>query len=318
MAKRRSAPKKTRMPPPARQIQDAVDRGRDWLCERRDYYGYLARRDRSRGAPELARHLRGDLLAKQGRDGSWGNGDLAASAEALWQLLDLTPPSNAAAVARGLDWLHGRRDRDGAYGSGCAPARHEQRLCEHYLSGFFSPGPSDDPQEITLPNGQSVTSDVGARLLMSERALRSALRANPTDPRASTSVTGLRNLPLYLEYGSTFTPAVLIGALQALAWADGLHSSELTVGLELLANEQDNDGTWPPNVELFFVLETVLEVRHPLSARMLERAVPRLLESQHKNGTWGRRHAAAQTWIGVRVLEEAGLMERTNAPASRP
>jgi len=317
LTKRRSYPKKTRTPPPARQIQDAVDRGRGWLSERRDYYGYLARRDRSRGAPELARHLRGDLLAKQGRDGRWGSGDLAASAEALWQLLDLTLPSNAASVTRGLDWLYGRRDGDGAYGSGCAPARHAQRLCEHYISGFFSPGPSDDPQEITLPNGQSVTSDVGARLLTSERALRSALRANPTDPRASRSVTGLRSLPLYLEYGGAFTPAVLIGALQALAWADGLHSSELNVGLQLLADEQDNDGTWS-NVEFFFVLETLLEVRHLLSARMFSRAVPRLLESQHKNGTWGRRHAAAQTWIAVRVLEEAGLMERANAPASRP
>jgi hypothetical protein len=285
-----------------RAIQDAVDRARDWLVERRDYYGYLARRDSGRGAPELAWHLRGDLRAKQGPDGSWNEEDLAASAEALWRLLDLGLPSDSPVVEKALDWLYGRRDQEGAYGSGCTPARHEGRICEHYISGFFSPGPSDQPQEVTLDNGQSVTSDVGARLLMSERALRTALRAWPADPRATGSVLGLRGLPLYLEYGGSYTPAVLVGALQALAGREGVHSSELEAGLESLAGAQEKDGGWP-NVEFFFVLETLLEMRHPAAERMLRQAAPRLLETQHKYGAWGRRHLGAQTWIAVQALE---------------
>jgi hypothetical protein len=295
--------------PSARAFQDAVDRGRDWLSERTDYYGYLCRRDRARGAPEFARHLRGDLLAKQERDGGWGGGDLARSTEAIWQLLDLGTPASTPAVTRALDWLYGRRDDKGAYGSGCTAARHDQRICEHYISGFFSPGGPDESLEATLPNGQSVTSDAGARLLLSERALRAALRAQPTDPRAAASVAGLRGLPLYLEYGGSYTPAVLVGALQALAWADGLQSSELEVGLEALSKAQGDDGTWP-NVESFFVLETLLEINHSLAAQLLERAIPRLVESQHKYGAWGRRHVAAQTWIAVQVLERFGLGER--------
>jgi hypothetical protein len=279
-----------------------VDRARAWLSQRHDYYGYLGRRDTARGAPELARHLRGDLLAKQGRDGSWGESDLLASAEALWRLLELGMPADSPAVARALDWLYGRRDQEGAYGSGCAPARHEQRICEHYISGFFSPGPSGEPQEVTLPNGQTVTSDAGARLLVSERALRSVLRARRGDPRAGASVSGLRALPLYLSYGGSFTPAVLVGAMQALAWMEGGGCSELVAGLEVLAAEQAADGSWP-NVELFFVLEALLEVGHPLAGALLEKTVPRLLESQHKYGAWGRRHQAAQTWIALQVLE---------------
>ncbi|NIQ56631.1 MAG: hypothetical protein GWN85_25145, partial [Gemmatimonadetes bacterium] len=93
-----------------RAVQDAVDGARDWLSERRDYYGYLSRRDSGRGAPELAGHLRGDLRAKQGPDGSWNEADLAASAESLWRLLDLGLPSDSPAVGRALDWLYGRRD----------------------------------------------------------------------------------------------------------------------------------------------------------------------------------------------------------------
>gem|GEM_PF-363036 len=303
-AAKRAGPAAGAEPPTARAIQDAIEAAREWLGERRDYCGYLARRDATRGAPELARHLRGDLMAKQGSDGSWNDGDLAASAEAIWRLLDLGLGADSLAVSRGLDWLYSRRDAEGAYGSGCTPARHEQRVCEHYISGFFSPGPSDEPQEITLSNGQVVTADASARLLASARGLRSALRAKPDDPRANASVSGLRGLPLYLEYGGTFTPAVLVGALQALAWVEGVWASELEAGLETLVAAQEEDGCWP-NVEFFFVLETLLEINHPLAQRMLKRTIPRILESQHKYGAWGRRHVATQTWIAVQVLERA-------------
>ncbi len=172
------------------------------------------------------------------------------------------------------------------------------------MSGFFSPGPPDESQEITLPNGQAVTSDVGARLLASERALRVLLRARPADPRTAASVSGLRSVPLYLDYGGTYTPAVLVGALQALAWVEGAVLGEVEAGLETLAGAQESDGTWP-NVELLFVVEALLEIDHPLALRMIMRAVDRLLESQLKYGAWGRRHQAAQTWIATRALEAA-------------
>jgi hypothetical protein len=286
-----------------RALQDAVDRGRDWLAERRDYFGYLTRRDSGRGAPELAWHLRGDLRAKQGPDGSWEEGgDLAVTAESLWRLLDLGMAADSPVVEKALDWLYSRRDEEGAYSSGCTPSRHEARICEHFVSGFFSPGPSDEPQELTLSNGQTVTSDAGARLLASERVLRSVLRARRTDPRAHASVMGLRSLPLYLEYGGNYTPAVLVGALQALAWQEAPRSAELEAGLESLAGAQEKEGDWP-NVEFFFVLEALLEIRHPAADRMLRQAVPRLLENQHKYGAWGRRHVGSQTWVAVQVLE---------------
>ncbi len=295
--------------PTPTEIRDAVHRARAWLGKRRDYYGYLTRRDSTpRGAPELAAHLRGDLLARQVAKGSWGD-DLVVSSEALWQLFDLGLREDSSAVVRGVDWLYGRRNVAGAYGEGCTPARHEQRACEHYLSGFFSPGPADEPQELTLPNGQSVTSDSGARLVASERALRTILRVNPSDPRANASVAGLRSLPLYMDYGGTFTPAVLVGAVQALAWISNGQPAEAKAGLKTLSANQAADGTLP-NVELSFVLEMLLEVRVPLAIQMMERAVPRLLDSQHKYGAWGRRHLAAQTWIAVRVLESVAAARK--------
>ncbi len=95
---------------------------------------------------------------------------------------------------------------------------------------------------------------------------------------------------------------MLVGALQALAWAEGPAPGELHAGLEELAAAQADDGSWP-NVELFFVLEALLEIDRPAAVRMLTKAVPRLLEGQLKYGAWGRRHQAAQTWIAVRALE---------------
>lgn len=296
--------------PATRAIQDAADRARGWLNERTDYYGYLSRRDTGRGAPELAGHLRGDLLAQQDREGSWGEGDVARTAEAVWHLLDYGMPSNSRQVLSALHWLYSQRDGEGAFSSGCSPARHEGRTCEHFISGYFSPAPPDESLEITLDNGQTVTSDVGARLLISERTLRTLLRAGPQDPRTEESVKGLRGLPVYLEYGGSFTPAVLIGALQALAWTQGPAPSELEAGLEVVAQAQEKDGTWP-NVEFFFVLEMLLEVDLPLADSMLERAAPRLLDTQLNNGVWGRNYVAPQTWIAARVLER--VVERKRA-----
>ncbi len=303
--KKRGGAKKAPGPPSIAEIQRATDGARDWLAERHDYWGYMARRDLSRGAPELARHLQGDLRARQSRDGDWNEGDLEATAEAIWRLLDLGLSPTTPPITLALDWLYGQRDKEGAFSSGCTPSRHEAHVCEHYISGFFSPGWPDEPLEVTLPNGQSVTSDSGARLMMSVRALRSALRARPDDPRAAASVSGLRGLPIYLEYGGSYTPALLAGALQALAWAPGPASAELVAGLELLAEEQAKDGTWS-NVEFFFVLEMLLEVKHPLARTQLMKAVPRLLETQFKVGHWGRNYSAGQTWIGLQVLERVG------------
>ncbi|HZD80321.1 MAG TPA: hypothetical protein VE646_09820 [Actinomycetota bacterium] len=312
--RRRKAGKRGDGPSP-QQIRDAVERARGWLSERRDYYGYLARQSSRRGAPEMGGHLRGDILARQDPDGSWG-GDLAATAEAAWQLLDLGMSPDAPALRRALDWLYTRRDAGGAYAEGCTPARHEQGVCEHYLTGFFSPGAADEPQEIALPNGQSISSDASARLLASERALRTVLRIKPDDLRARDSVSGLRGVPLYLDYGGTFTPALLVGAVQALTWSPGPPSGELTAGLDTLASHQVRDGTWP-NVEFFFVLETLLEAPPARALPMFERALPYLLKAQYNNGAWGRRYQAAQTWIGLQVLERVAAARRAAKLAAR-
>jgi hypothetical protein len=297
-----------------REVQDAVDDARAWLDQRGDYYTFLSRSDTLRGAPELGRHLRGDLLAKQ-RDGSWGEGSLASTAEAIWLLLDLGTTAEFPALARGLDWLFRQLDAEGSYASGCTPARHEHKTCEHFLNGFFSPGQPNKPFEISLTNGQSVTSEAAARLVVSERALRSTLRANRRDPRSAAPLAGLTSLPLYDDYGAAFTPAALVGALQALAWSAGEDSGKLEAGLLTLAAAQQKDGAWP-NVEFFFVLEALLETRHPLASAMLKRAVPKLLEARQKNGTWGRRQMAPQTWIAVQVLERAILQESAGRQGS--
>ncbi len=289
-----------------REVQDTVDQARTWLGERGDYYSFLCRSDTLRGAPELGRHLRGDLLAKQGKEGSWAEGNLASTAEAIWQLLDLGTSTDFQPFARGVGWLYGQLDAEGSYASGCTPARHEHKTCEHFLRGFFSPGQPNEALEIHLPNGQSVTSDVPARLLVSERALRSVLRADPRDPRSADAVRGMTSVPLYDDYGGTFTPAVLVGAVQALAWSGEQDDGKLAVGLATLAAAQQEDGSWP-NVEFFFVMEALLETRHPLADEMLKRAVHKLLDSRHKNGTWGRRQTAAQTWLAVQVLERTIL-----------
>ena len=292
--------------PTVTEMREAAARARGWLAEREDYHGYLVKKDQGRGAPELATHLRGDIQAQQRRDGYWLDPDedapsLVLTSEYLFQLLNLGLAGTSRAVERGIEWMYSMRGADGAFGEGTA-LDHTLTPIPGIGNGFFSPCKSDEAMEITLPNGQHIASDAGARLLASERAMRTILRANMDDAQAVPSVAALRGAPLYLEYGGTFTPAVLVGAIQALAWTHTPYIGEVVAGLEALRDNGEADGSWP-NVEFFFVLEMLLEVRHPMALRMMEGAMPRLYEGQHKNGSWGRGYMAPQTWIGLNVLE---------------
>ena len=225
---------------------------------------------RCEGAPELARHLQGDLRAKQGRDGAWYEGDLQESdCRRIWQPAGPGSAGHATQTdnsgARLVVRVSGTRT--GAYGAGCTPARHEQRICEHYVNGLFQPRLSRRGiGQSLLPNGQAVTSDAGARLLMSERALRSALRAQPTRSAGGSLGGGACAVcPLYLEYGGSLHAGGAGGCVAgACLDAEPEARASWMAGLEVAGGRaQAKDGTWP-KVEFFFVLEMLLESEAPV------------------------------------------------------
>lgn len=78
---------------------------------------FLLDASRYAGAPDVAR-LREDLLARQGKDGSWSRGQTQATAYAVRALSLLPDATSRAAAARGRAWLLRTQKSDGSWGHG--------------------------------------------------------------------------------------------------------------------------------------------------------------------------------------------------------
>ena len=135
---------------------------------------------RATRSPPAGRRAHGRAPARRER---------AAAVPTIWrghELLDLGRDGRSR--ARLVGWLMDRQGRPGAYGEGCDKARHPQRVCEHYVLGFFAPAPAMQRQApITLPNGKVFRAEPAARFAISCLGLRSALRAGLGDRPAIAS-----------------------------------------------------------------------------------------------------------------------------------
>jgi hypothetical protein len=98
------------------------------------------------------------------------------------ELLDLGRAAADPTLATLIAWLMGRQGLPGAYGEGCDKARHAQRVCDHWVRGFFSPAPTEVRMApITLPNGKAFRVESAARFAISCLGLRAAFRAGLGD-----------------------------------------------------------------------------------------------------------------------------------------
>ena len=133
------------------------------------------------GDTDLSARLAHDLAAELRPDGSVGG----AAMPTIWrahELMDLGAVPDDPGLSRILGWVLQRQDAAGVYGEGCDKTRHTQRICEHYVRGFFSPAASSERlAPITLPNGKAFRAEPAARFAISCLALRAVLRAGHRD-----------------------------------------------------------------------------------------------------------------------------------------
>jgi len=167
----------------------------------------------------LALELAVRLTTEIRPDGSVSGGAVPT----IWcghELLDLGVRSYDPALKRLCAWLFERQGRPGAYGEGCDKARHQQRVCEHYVQGFFSPAaPEQRLAPITLPNGKVFRAEPAARFAISCLGLRLVLRAGHGDrPAVAKHLESLRLLaPHWHSWTGFFAPDVMVAGLHALA-----------------------------------------------------------------------------------------------------
>jgi len=284
----------------------AIERAATYFAARETRQGYVARRLLGTARPEddrLAEALLKERRARIRSDGSVG-GDLVATAWLAWEMMDLGAPASAHAVQRSVNWILGRQEKDGAFAEGCTPRRHELKLCEHAIGGFFSYRSSGRSiRRLTLPTGAAVTSDQGARFLASCFALRTVLRAGQEERTlVRRHVGSLLALPkMWDSWGGLWAPTLTVGALAAIAWAPSPFRGQLPILSEHLALNQKPDGSWR-NLDIVHAVDSLVAVPLPQAKEAVALAAPRLAKMQSQRGTVGSGpYAEERTVVSLRA-----------------
>jgi hypothetical protein len=255
-----------------------------------------------RGDPELTGALLDRMRAEIRADGSVG-GAVVATIWRAHELMDLAVGSKAG-VEPLIRWLMARQGKPGAFGEGCDRLRHAQRVCEHFVIGFFAPAPPEQRlTPITLPNGKVFRAEPAARFAISCLALRAALRAGHEDrPMIQQHLQSLVRLAdQWTDWNGYFAPDVILSGLHALAVAGPEYEEVVGRLVELVAASQAPDGSWS-NADLFHALEALRAADTAAARASVQRAVPALTARQRADGTFGAMAQQERALIGLMAL----------------
>ncbi len=289
-------------------VHRALERALSYFAERPSRAGLVARRllgARRAEAERLSQALARERRSKLRADGSVG-GDLVHTAWLVWELLDLGLAPDHPAVQRPVKWLLARQDKDGAYGVVPASrrARRVKAAGDTVIGGFFAYRTSGRTiRKLTLPTGATVVSDHGARFLASCVALRSVLRAGREDDTlVRRHVGSLLHLPrLWDAWGGQWNPALMVGALAAVAWSPLPFRAQLPILAEHVALNQKPDGSWR-NLDIIHAVDALVFVPLPQARESVALAAPKLAKLQGQNGAVGTgAFAEERTLVAVRA-----------------
>jgi len=285
---------------------EAIERLALYFAGESTRQAYLARQALRRplpGDPQLAGRLRQELAAGLRADGTVAGG----AVQTIWrvhELLDLGQPEDSGAVTRSLAWLLGQQDRPGAFHDGCDRIRHARRLCQHYIAGFFSPGPPTQRlAPVTLPNGKVFRVEGPARFAISCLALRAALRVGDEErPAVRRHLQSLAQISeQWTEWNGYFAPDVIVAGLHALASGGERYRQVVNRLVDLVTANQGVEGDWP-SADLFQVLDALLAADTSSAHVTVRRAATALLARQRADGTFGTSAQQERALIGLRAL----------------
>lgn len=277
---------------------------RQYFVTRPNRAGLVARAylgARTRDDDRYRDHLLTAAQASISPDGSV-RGDLLATALALIELDYLEAPLRVREPL--VLWLLARQNRPGTFADGCTAARHQHHVCEHFLSGFFSPAPPVQRiGSITLPNGKEFRVESQVRFALSCVALDAVARAGRVhDPAVERHLDSFRALvETWAGWNDHLAPDLAGSALNALASAGSQWRDTSAALVAIYAAHQQADGTWR-DLDFFHALDALSRVRVDAVLPVLERAADTLIRRQRDDGSFGSVAADERALIALRVL----------------
>ena len=269
-----------------------------FFAVRETLHGVVARRILGQPAADdrdLADHLIRERRRRSRLDGSIG-GSLVATAQALWELLELGAERSNAGVVRLAGFLLAQQDRPGRWSDDGIAG-----------DGFFSPGPRTTTiAPLALPSGTVFTREDDARFVASCLTLRAVLRAGHEN-RAPV-VTHLESL-LRLR---VLEPHLGFVVLAALGMAPPTYWTRIDALVAEAARHQRDDGSWP-DVTAFHAVELLLTVPTRAARLLIARAAPFIASQQVASGAFDPSESEAIALTALRAL----ITARTTS-AARP
>lgn len=287
-------------------VREGIERLSLYFAEIPTRQGVLARRALGFPAPGddlLIRGLLEDMRNETRVDGSIAG----AVVPIIWRVhefMDLGYRGDETSCARIMGWILQLQQKPGAFSEGCTPTRHAHRVCEHFISGFFSPAPPEQRlAPVMLPNGKVFRAEPAARFAISCLALRAALRGRfeglPLVEQHLASLVHLQDQ--WNDWNGYFAADTIVAGIHALAFVSQPHGAILSRLASIIAAHQAEDGTWP-NADLFHTLETLLALRSVEAHAAVRRAVPAMLARQRIDGSFGPTAQHERALIALRSL----------------
>ena len=264
-----------------------------------------------RGRDEkLARQLTNERRRKTRMDGGIG-GWVTATTWSAWELLQLGCPPDETGLSRMIGYILAQQDKPGRFGEGCSERRHAIGHCQHYMAGFFSPGPIDHAiAPLAFPSGAVITQEWDARFSASCFALRTVLQARQ-DRRESVvrhlhSLMHLSDRWMNDEFPATTDTAFT--ALAAIAVAPLGYREHANKIAERLLAVQRPDGTWE-NASPYHAMDALLTLSTPAVKRGIERATQHMIATQHPDGSFGEMGNEEIALICLRAIRSLGARQ---------
>jgi hypothetical protein len=286
--------------------QEGIDRLAIFFAEAPTRQGVLARRALGQPIPDDAAVIR--RMLEQMRVEARSDGSIAgAVVPTIWrahELMDLGYRGDETSCARIMGWILALQQQPGSFDEGCSRTRHAHRVCEHFISGFFSPAPPEQRlAPVMLPNGKVFRAEPAARFAISCLAFRATLRAGyETHAAVQRHLLSLMQLQeQWQDWNGYFAADSIVAGIHALAVAARNQPHLLSRLATTIAAHQHEDGNWP-TADLFHTLEALLALATPGARAAVRRAVPALLARQRFDGSFGSTAQQERALIALRSL----------------